>query len=151
MATTAAASTGDRLERILSALRAGGGRVTSSRRAVVRALLEGPQHATADELGSHVRTVLPDIDQSTVYRVLNALEAVGAIHHVHLGHGAAVYHLSEDTHAHLVCDGCGAVTELPTETFERLAGDVRRRTGYSLDRQHFSMSGTCRACQAQAG
>jgi len=135
------------LDRILSALRARGGRTTSSRRAVVQALLEGPSHVTAEELGAQVRAALPDLDQSTVYRVLNALEDAGMVQHVHLGHGPAVYHLSGDVHAHVVCHRCGAVAEIPGSTLDRLSRDLLRRTGYALGHQHFSITGTCGACQ----
>jgi Fur family transcriptional regulator, ferric uptake regulator len=135
------------LERILSALRARGGRTTTSRRAVVQALLVSPGHVTAEELGAQVRAALPDLDQSTVYRALNALEDIGIVQHVHLGHGPAVYHLSGEVHAHIVCQRCGAVAEIPGSTLDRLSRDLLHRTGYALGHQHFSITGTCDACR----
>ena len=40
----------------------------------------------------------------------------GVVTHVHLGHGRAVYHLTDRLHHHAVCEACGAVIQL--------AGDV---------------------------
>src|SRR3546814_2143018 len=66
------------LERILSALRDDGGRVTTGRRAVVRALLTADDHhVTAEDIAATVQRDHPDVHLSTVYRTLEALESRG--------------------------------------------------------------------------
>ena len=102
---------GDRSDRIFSQLRARGGRITAARRALVTALLEADAHVTADDLATLVQAAHPEVHRSTIYRTLDALEQLGIVDHVHLGHGRAVYHLADDPHNHLVCEVCGAVVE----------------------------------------
>ena len=95
----------DDVEAILDALRADGGRVTTGRRAIVRALFTGPDHhVTADDVAALVQADHPDVHLSTVYRTLESLEALGVVDRVNLGAGPAVYHLTDHVHHHLVCD-----------------------------------------------
>ena len=66
--------------------------------------------------GVTVQKADPDIAISTIYRTMEAFEEVGAVEHLHLGHGPAVYHLVDQGHHHLVCDGCGKTIEVPDAT-----------------------------------
>jgi Fur family transcriptional regulator, ferric uptake regulator len=136
----------DRLEEILGRLRDRGGKVTTPRRAIITALLEADQHVTAEALVDGVRRANPEIHISTVYRTLETLTELGVINHVHLGHGPAVYHLTDDVHHHLVCDSCGAIIELPADLFDALGRRVERDYGFRLDAHHFALGGRCRNC-----
>ena len=75
-------------EGALSLLRQHGGRITSSRRFLLRVFFEEPGHHTAEELAAAVQAQAPDIHISTIYRNLDELERLGVIVHSHLGHGA---------------------------------------------------------------
>jgi Fur family transcriptional regulator, ferric uptake regulator len=136
----------DRLEVILALLRQRGGRVTVARRAIISTLLEAGGHITADEITERVQAAHPDVHPSTTYRCLDALEELGVVGHVHLGHGRAVYHLADDDHQHLVCDRCGLVIEVTTDVFDEMAARVRRELGFVLRPGHFSVAGLCKAC-----
>ena len=142
----AAAVATERLQRILDELRRGGGRVTTARRALVQALVEADAHVTADDLAQAVQRAHPDVHLSTIYRTLEALERRGVIDHVHLGHGRAVYHLSDEAHQHLVCEVCGSVIEVPDRLFADLAHDLRRDYGFTIRPNHFAVLGRCEAC-----
>ena len=136
----------ERLERILGQLRARGGRMTTARRALVTALVEAEGHVTADDLAELVQRSHPDVHRSTIYRTLDALEELGVVDHVHLGHGRAVYHLVDDPHQHLVCDACGFVIEVPDSLFQPLAELVRDDYGFVLRSNHFAVLGRCADC-----
>ena len=135
-------------EPILARLRAQGGRVTTSRRAILETFLSVGGHVTAESLTARVQVTQPDVHESTVYRFLDELEKLGVVDHVHLGHGPAVYHLASDTHHHLACDRCGAVVEVPEEVFAGLRTQLLDDFGFSLAPRHFAVTGRCRACSA---
>ena len=139
----------DQVAVILARMRAAGGRVTVARRALVQALVAG-EHLTADDLAAQVQALHPDVHLSTVYRTLDALEELGIVTHVHLGHGRAVYHLAESAHLHLVCSRCGSVTEVSDDVIAPLADMVSRENGFTLEPRHFALLGTCRTCSAGA-
>jgi Fur family transcriptional regulator, ferric uptake regulator len=136
----------DRVGQILDELREQGGKVTAPRRAIITALVEAGEHVTAEELGDAVRAVDPEIHLSTVYRTLETLTELGVVRHVHLGHGPAVYHLSDDAHYHLVCNRCGSIVELPPDAFDEFGDRVQRDYGFRLDARHFALGGYCRKC-----
>jgi Fe2+ or Zn2+ uptake regulation protein len=132
---------------MLEQLRADGVRVTAARRAVVDALLDADAHVTAEDVAQAVHASNPEVHRSTIYRTLDALERLGVVDHVHLGHGRAVYHLADEQHQHLVCEACGAVVEVPDALFDDLGQALRRRYGFAIRPHHFAVLGRCRACQ----
>jgi Fur family ferric uptake transcriptional regulator len=93
-----------------------------------------------------VQAVLPDVALSTVYRSMEALEELGFVEHLHIGHGPAVYHLAAEQHLHLVCASCGVVTELPESTLDAIGDEIRRRHRFLIEPRHFALSGLCEDC-----
>ena len=136
----------EQLDQIVEVIRRHGGRVTVPRRAVIAAILEGDGHRSADDIGQAVQAEHPDVALSTVYRTLDALQQLGVIEHSHLGHGAAVYHLTDHGHVHLVCRSCGGITDVPDDTLAELAARLDDEHGFVLAPRHFAMFGTCRTC-----
>ncbi|HTW98524.1 MAG TPA: transcriptional repressor [Acidimicrobiales bacterium] len=134
------------VEEVLGLLRAEGGRITTSRRLLVRTLVERREHVTAEELAELVHSEAPDVHLSTIYRNLEELERLGVVSHAHLGHGAATYHLSTAAHGHLVCEECGAMVEAPDELFAEFASLVAQRYGFAVDSHHFAVIGRCADC-----
>ena len=132
----------------VGALRARGLRVSAARRLVLEALYtaEGPVSAEAVAGGLDGR--LPPSDLGSVYRNLDTLEETGLVQHVHLGHGRAVYHLTDQPHQHLVCEGCGLVVEVPDEQFAALRADLRDRYAFTIRPNHFAVLGRCERCAA---
>jgi Fur family ferric uptake transcriptional regulator len=139
--------TDDRLRRVLALLREKGGRVTTTRRAIVAALLDAPDHhVTAQALAERVQGSHPDVHASTVYRTLDTLTALGVVEHTHLGHGATVYHLTDERHQHLVCERCGTVVEVPLSVFDPLVTELRGAYGFEVHAEHVALVGHCRNC-----
>ncbi|MCU1490219.1 MAG: ferric uptake regulator, Fur family [Acidimicrobiaceae bacterium] len=136
----------DPVEEVLSLLRARGGRVTSSRRLLLRCLFGDGAHRTAEELAEAVQAQAPDVHLSTIYRNLDELERLGVVVHAHLGHGPATYHLASETHGHLVCESCGTMVEASEDLFASLAEEARERFGFVIDPRHFAVLGSCRHC-----
>lgn len=133
-------------------LRAHGLRRTPQRQAVLSAILERAGHATAEDVVARVRTRLPTVSASTVYRTLGTLEEVGILCHAHLGHGASVYHLGGGgLHQHLVCDRCGAMEEVEETLARSFADSIERRFGFRANLTHFAVLGECKRCRTTTG
>ncbi len=136
-----------RVEEILERFTAAGGRRTASRQAIVEAVVEARGHLTAEQIADTVQARFPSVNLSTVYRTLEALEELRVVDHVHLGHGRAVYHLTDQTHQHLFCEHCERVEEVPVTKLRPLFGMLERQYGFELDRRHFAIVGRCRSCR----
>ena len=148
---TAATDPDEQVAAALTALRRRGERVTGPRRVVVEALACLPGHPSAEQVVAAVEAGDSGVHRATVYRVLEALTALGVVTHVHVGHGATAYHLASPTHLHAHCRSCGRVVDLP----ERLLGPVRAELmathGFALDASHIALSGRCAACRQAGG
>lgn len=140
----------ERVDEVLAQLRSNGGRVTSSRRAILHALFEHAHHPTAEQLTASVQARFPDIHESTVYRFLDDLKHLGVVDQVNLGRGPAVYHLAEDTHHHLVCQSCARVIEVPDEALDEFRRQLRRSYAFELEPQHFALLGRCEECASSS-
>jgi Fur family transcriptional regulator, ferric uptake regulator len=138
-----------RVDEILSIVRANGGRATNARRAILQTLLDHQDvHPTAEHITSTVRQSQPEIAESTVYRFLDELERLGIVDHVRLGHGPEVYHFAEHTHHHhLVCEVCGRVIEVPQHLFDRLRKQVLERFAFEIEPKHLTLTGRCGHCE----
>lgn len=131
---------------LIAALRGAGMRITRPRMAMCEELAAGRhEHLTPQVLHDRAQERLGGrIDPSTVYRTLEALTECGAVYHVHLGHGAAVIHLSDlDAHHHLVCEVCDRTVDLPIDEVTALTDHVGERYGFVVDSVHFAMVGRC--------
>ncbi len=136
------------VEEILAALRLSGGRITTTRRATVETLLANTdRHISADDIVAAVRARYAEVAESTIYRTLSTLEELGVITHMHLDHGPATFHLADRRHRHLVCRGCGAIIEAPADLFAGLVSELEGRYGFTLDEEHFALTGLCVACR----
>lgn len=123
-------------------VREGGGRITRARRVLLEDLYSLGERVTAEELADRH----DDIDLATVYRSLAHFEEVGVIEHVHLGHGPAVYRWAGARTIAAVCEGCGAVVDIPAEELDGVAGRLHTHYGLRLSLGHFALSVRCPAC-----
>ena len=122
------------------ALRARGMRVSGPRRTLLETLYGAAEPLTADELAG-------ELDIASVYRNLDALEAVGLVRHVHVGHGPGMYALAarRDRGA-IACDHCGRDAALDAPTLAAVVAAVRDATGFTPDLSHFPIVGRCPTC-----
>ena len=123
-------------------------RLTPQRRRIVEALT-ALEHGTPDAVAARVaEDGGPALPLSTIYRGLDALEELGIVSHTHLDHRAPTYHLADHaTHIHLVCLGCGTVSEAPIGMAAEFAGNVRDATGFDPDVTHMAIHGWCASCR----
>jgi Fur family ferric uptake transcriptional regulator len=139
----------DRLTATLEAIRRGGGRVTPAREAVIEAVLDADHHHfTAADIFEAVEGGPARPDRATVYRTLDLLIELGVLTPLQLDAAAVVYHRTDHSHAHLICEGCGAVVELDRPTLDAIDRAVAKRTGFTIDRPRVAIAGRCASCGA---
>jgi Fur family ferric uptake transcriptional regulator len=128
------------LAALLNTVRAHGLRVSTARRLVLETLDAAEHPLTADEIAANGH------DLGSVYRNLDALEAIGVVHHVHLGHAAGRYELRGRTAGWASCEHCGRSTPLTAAEIEAIRAAVRMATGFDAAFSHFPISGRCPDC-----
>src|SRR3954463_7471195 len=134
---------------IAQRLRDSGKRMTLQRRFVLDALGRARHHTTAEEIATRVRRQHPQIDTSTVYRNLEALEELGYVTHTHFEDRVTRWHRADaERHGHLVCRSCGSESEVPMTLLEPLARRLRTELGFQADLAHSAVVGICRESPA---
>lgn len=130
------------------ALKSSGKRMTVQRRLVLDAVRQARHHVTADEIAKRVRSKYPQIDASTVYRNLQALEELGEVIHTHLDDRVTRWHRSDShPHGHLICRLCGGETEVRPVALEAMAKRLRDEYRFEPDLAHSAIVGVCRHCR----
>ena len=127
-------------------LRDKGLRLTPQRELVLAAV-RALEHATPEEVAEKVKLTHPGINLSTVYRNLETLENVGLVQHSHLGHGGVRHHAStEEIHAHLNCESCGTIIEVPIDATASFTQSLLDGYGFHTDLAHLAIAGRCESC-----
>jgi Fur family ferric uptake transcriptional regulator len=138
----------DRARAILDELRSSGGRVTAPRRLVIETMVALPDHhLTAAEIVAAVRERESEFYVSTVYRTLDLLVDLAVVERVQLGPGAAIYHVPHRRHHHLLCEECGAVTEVSADLLDDLAERLDAEHRFTLRAQASTLVGVCARCR----
>ena len=128
-------------------LRAAGHRLSASRRGVIEALLRAEGPVSAEHIASGLGGLSERLDLPSTYRNLELLERLGAVHHVHVGHGPGLYALvGRSARAYVVCEGCGRLARLGADDVDAIRREVRRATGFEAHFSHFPVVGLCRGC-----
>lgn len=131
-------------------LRSSGLRVTQPRLAVLVVLERASSHGahlTVAQVVDRVREIEARVSPQTAYRCLEALVAAGIAGRVDLPGSPALFEAATPTpHDHLVCERCGAVTNVHgrTSAAERL--EVDDAGGARVLAADLVLRGLCRAC-----
>ncbi|HEX7528733.1 MAG TPA: Fur family transcriptional regulator [Thermoanaerobaculia bacterium] len=126
-------------------LRDKGLRVTQQRVAVLEYLLATPKHPTAEEVGAAVNRLVPTASRASIYNVLHSLRESGLIDELVVGDAVARYDANLDRHHHFICRACGAVEDVPFETF-REAPRPRLADGHTVEDYTVTLRGVCPRC-----
>ena len=131
----------------VQAVRDRGLRLTASRRQVIEALYAPDRPVTAEEIASGMYGRFVPCDIASVYRNLEALEALGLVRHMHLGHGPGLYAPASLSREHVACERCGRSQTVPADCLALLRGVVAKAVGYRVSFAHQPLTGLCPACQ----
>ncbi|MDQ3044113.1 MAG: transcriptional repressor [Chloroflexota bacterium] len=131
---------------VAARLRRAGQRVTPQRVLILSAFRSGA-HLTADEVVAYVAARATGVNRSTVYRTLERFRDLGLISETDLGGGLRHFELLDvERHHHLVCQNCGALTEVDDALIAPLRQALRDRYGFVAAIDHLALFGQCARC-----
>lgn len=137
-------------EEVFAAMRAGGHRVTDVGRTIVETLFAASGPISAQYIAEGLDGRGLTFEPSSVYRNLERLEELGAVRHVHLGHGPSLYMLvGTGEREFLACERCDRVVSLDPGELDPIRAEVRERFGYEARFGHFPIVGLCPDCAAR--
>lgn len=123
-------------------------RNTVQKELVRKLVLASMEHPTAESIYASARSELPSISLGTVYRVLHELAETGEIIEVPLTGQPSRFDSTNHSHAHLVCERCGGVFDVPLDVASVLKA-ASCECNYRLNSAQITFGGVCDKCTKQ--
>jgi Fur family transcriptional regulator, peroxide stress response regulator len=92
-----------------------------------------------------VNRLVPTASRASIYNVLHSLRESGLIDELVVGDAVARYDANLGRHHHFICRACGAVEDVPFETF-REAPRPRLADGHTVEDYTVTLRGVCPRC-----
>ncbi len=97
--------------------------------------------------GAPIARVEVSVDGGASWSQAQLLEDLGLVRHNHISDRAPTYHsTATPDHVHLVCRGCGTITEVAPEVVTPMTDTLREEYGFTTDIGHLTVFGMCREC-----
>jgi Fe2+ or Zn2+ uptake regulation protein len=124
-------------------------RVTGPRLAVLTELSAHP-HSDVETLAARVRSRLGSVSTQAVYDVLRALADAGLVRRIEPAGSPARFETRvSDNHHHVVCRGCGDVSDIDCATGSAPCLEPSNTNGFIIDEAEVTYWGICPSCQQQ--
>jgi Fur family ferric uptake transcriptional regulator len=127
-------------------IRSAGFRATKPRLLLLSYLQKTKRPQTILEIADALKK---DIDQVTVYRIIDAFKNTGLVRELDLKQGRPLYEIADEhDHHHVVCLGCNRVEDFEGCESEKLAKDALMQTPSfgKITTHSFEFFGFCKAC-----
>jgi Fur family ferric uptake transcriptional regulator len=124
-------------------------RVTGPRVAVLAEVNAHP-HSDVESLAAGVRSRLGSVSTQAVYDVLRALADAGLVRRIEPAGSPARFEARVgDNHHHVVCRGCGDVSDIDCATGSAPCLEPSNTNGFIIDEAEVTYWGICPSCQQQ--
>lgn len=124
---------------------------TTQRQIILQAFLDSKgNHMSAEDVYEMVRDENPDIGLATVYRSLELFTHLELLKKLDFGDGRSRYELNDHnlshSHHHLICLGCGKVTEFSYDFLNEVKDKIKKENGFNIVDYQLKFYGYCKDC-----
>lgn len=89
-----------------------------------------------------------DVDQATVYRILDKFYKSNIVKRLEFGEGKFRYEITHlDDHHHLICDNCGKIEDISDCSIPQLEKEIALKKKFIVKRHSLEFFGLCSNCQ----
>ncbi|HNU72082.1 MAG TPA: transcriptional repressor [Thermodesulfobacteriota bacterium] len=146
------AEAAERLQLMISKLKARDFRLTPQRLAVLRILANSEDHPTVEQIYQQVRTQFPTTSLATIYKTVALLKDLGEVLELGFPDGSNRYDGARPLpHPHVICIKCKKIMDPELASLEELSQEMSRKTRYKILHHRLDFFGLCPACQKNAG
>lgn len=126
-------------------------KITKARLAIYYILKEKDGSITADYIYERCKELGINVNLSTVYRNLDALEGKEVIEKFDLGEGRSSFAIKKNNHKHILeCNLCHKEIQVPCP-MQQIEEIVRNQTGFILTEHKLVLKGVCEECNKVPG
>lgn len=120
-------------------------RYSAQREKIYQAVWESREHPTAEMVFSRLKPEMPRLSLGTVYRNLHQMAEEGRLQELP-GH-VARFDGNVRPHAHLQCEHCGGVSDVPVP-YAAALDQAAESEGFRIRNHSLVFHGVCRGCMA---
>ena len=137
------------LEKLLKCQAKRGLKYSKKRAAIIEHFIKADRHYTVEQLYNEIKTIVPNIGYSTIYRTLKLLVDCGMARTHHFGETDTRFELvhKEQHHDHLVCEKCGTIIEFTHDGIEKFQNAVAKKHNFLVKNRELQIFGVCKRCQ----
>jgi Fur family transcriptional regulator, ferric uptake regulator len=115
---------------------------------IIDLLAQSQCHCSSQQIFDTIKSRLPAVNRSTVYRSLDRLANQGKISVSDIGAGSLVYEcINNGLHHHLVCQQCHHIIEISNDEIARLFSAIEKESQFQIVTNHLILYGICPQCQ----
>jgi len=103
-------------------------------------------HVGIEDLYQVMLNKFNSISLATIYKNINLMIENSFILEVKLPNTKSVYELTKESHAHLVCQACGEVTDLSLD-LSSITNLTKQSNNFKIKKADLIFSGLCQKCQ----
>jgi len=113
-------------------------------------VIEKYGHIAIERIYEEVSKVHASLSLATIYKNILLMVERGVLTEVHIIGRKSKYEIIKEDHLHLVCTGCGEVTDkmLDNTTAENTLR-VAESAGFMLDHRQVNLYGMCEECRSK--
>ena len=134
---------------LLNSLKKNGYRITESRKLICELLESNIHfHFNVKQLHQKINSrSKSNIDRTTIYRTLEALEELGLLQHSHIPHKPAIYFLNNNNqNVHLICEMCDKIVDVENHSVNSINLILQKDTNFDSINNNFVFVGKCPEC-----
>ena len=134
---------------LLNSLKKNGYRITESRKLICELLESNIHfHFNVKQLHKKINSLSKsNIDRTTIYRTLVALEELGLLQHSHIPHKSAIYFLNNNNqNVHLICEMCDKIVDVENHSVNSINLILQKDTNFESINNNFVFVGKCPEC-----
>ena len=136
---------------LLNTLKKNGYRITESRKLICELLESNIHfHFNVKQLHQKINSLSKsksNIDRTTIYRTLVALEELGLLQHSHIPHKPAIYFLNDNNqNVHLICENCDKIVDIKNQSVNSINLILQNDTNFHTINNNFVYVGKCSEC-----
>ncbi len=133
-------------EKVIAYMESNGLRLTSQRRAIIRAAFSTTDHYTAEDLLERARKIDRSVSRATVYRTLPVLVQTGLLRELDLGKDQKYYdpnYANHPNHNHIICLDCEKIVEFEDYCLDVRESVVAKGLGYQASMVRLRIEARC--------
>ena len=138
----------DRTALIIRELKEKGHRITPQRIAIVRILVESPEHPSVEDIFEKVKVNFPTTSLATVYKTISVVKELGEVLELEFSNDHNRYDGNKPyPHPHLMCIQCKRIVDPDLSSLADLTQELTSDSGYRIISHRLDFYGICPECQ----